>query len=247
VARKRVTYLRPSSARSGAAPRQDWGHQGKGLTASAAGPFPYCCSRRFTGWPETPSPLGRFRGSVFDGRGVTPDPLSKPDGYSARRAATPLVDKDIGADLVAHLVGVPACAPQLLLHRAGAVMSGLFGQLLAVLALDPGQKPEHERPCRRPGFNAPEPARDAGHGVPRRARPRSLTPRAEPSRTSYPQQLAACDTAKERVHAARQHLVVKQVSRPLVVESVTRPPRCERPTPAGTRTHRVAARPRVRR
>ncbi|NEA54265.1 hypothetical protein G3I60_08900 [Streptomyces sp. SID13666] len=44
-------------------------------------------------------------------------------------------------------------------------MSGLLGQLPAVLAFDTGQQPEHERPRRRPGFNAPELARDAGHGL----------------------------------------------------------------------------------
>jgi hypothetical protein len=73
--------------------------------------------------------------------------------------------QNVGADLVTHLVSVPAGVPQQPLHRARARMPGVFGQLPAVLALDAGHQPEQVGAGGRPGLNPPEPARDPGHGL----------------------------------------------------------------------------------
>src|SRR5215218_11071281 len=48
---------------------------------------------------------------------------------------------DVGAQIVAYEIGIPAHAGEEVLHAVGGTVAGRFGQLPAVLALDRGQQP----------------------------------------------------------------------------------------------------------
>ena len=48
---------------------------------------------------------------------------------------------DVGAQIIAHEIGVPAHAGKKVLYAVGRAVAGRFGQLPAVLALDGGQQP----------------------------------------------------------------------------------------------------------
>jgi hypothetical protein len=68
------------------------------------------------------------------------------------------VFRDVGMQVVADRVGIPAGVAQQPLHRPGPGETGLFGQLSAVLPLHARRQPEQVGAARRAGLNPPEPA-----------------------------------------------------------------------------------------
>lgn len=72
---------------------------------------------------------------------------------------------DVGPQVVADRICIPAGVAQQALHRPGSGMARAFGQLPAVLPLDARQKPEQVGAGHGPRLNSPEPARDPGHDL----------------------------------------------------------------------------------
>lgn len=71
----------------------------------------------------------------------------------------------VGAQVVTDGIGVPAGVAQQALHRPGPGVTGLFGQLPAVLALDIRQQPEQTGAGGGSRLNSAELSRNPGHGL----------------------------------------------------------------------------------
>jgi hypothetical protein len=72
---------------------------------------------------------------------------------------------NVGANVVADGVGVPAGVAQQALHRPGPGATGLFGQPPAVLPLGFGQHPEQVGAGSHSGLDSAESSRNLGHGL----------------------------------------------------------------------------------
>lgn len=107
----------------------------------------------------------------------------------------------VGANFVAHCVGIPPGRAEQALHCIGTGVSGLLGQSPAVLSLDRREQSQDERPRSRAGFHAVEPVSDSGYGVGRccqrrvRCRPWAVGAGRRRLMTSLRRGLAVCERA----------------------------------------------------
>jgi hypothetical protein len=76
--------------------------------------------------------------------------VSFEDGRPQDAVAGTEVFEDVGADVVADRIRIPAGASQQPLHLPEAGETGMVGQTPAVLPLDAGQQGEHGGAGRRP-------------------------------------------------------------------------------------------------
>ena len=92
------------------------------------------------------------------------------------RAGVPQVLDDVIPHVITYPVGIPAGPLQQVLHPIRGRLPGLHGQRPAVLARQPGQQPEHERPRPPPRLHPAETRPDAQH---------ELIDQAQPARRIY--------------------------------------------------------------